>query len=308
MIPERELSPVVLFVYNRPWHTEMTLQSLAQNHFASRTDLVVYSDGPKTAADNHKIEEVRASVRGAAGFKSVTLIERSANLGLATSVINGVSEQIERTGWVIVLEDDMVTSPFFLEYMNDALELYRDEEKVISIHGYLYPVEELLPDCFFLPGADCWGWATWRRGWKLFEKDGQRLLSELRRRKLVEEFDLNGAYPYTRMLQEQIAGRNDSWAIRWHASAFLNGKLTLYPGRSLVHNIGTDASGTHCRASSELDVRLSSTRIILGNIPVYPSDLAFRQISKFLKQIAPSDMFVHRGLRALCSLLRGIWI
>src|SRR5262249_20857247 len=111
--------------------------------------------------------------------------------------------------------------------------------------GYCYPTGEPLPETFFLEGADCWGWATWARAWANFDADGSRLLAQLRARKLEHRFDFDGSYPFTRMLGEQIAGRNSSWAIRWHAACFLKGLLTLYPGRSLVENIGNDGSGTH---------------------------------------------------------------
>jgi hypothetical protein len=305
MTVNRQLAPIVVFVYNRPRHTQMTLTSLAQNHLAAESDLVVYSDGPKSSKDLIKIEEVRECVSAATGFKSVTLIERAVNLGLARSIVSGVSEQIEKYGRVIILEDDMITSSYFLRYMNDALEFYREEEKVISVHGYIYPVACTLPETFFLRGADCWGWATWRRGWKIFEKDGQKLLSDLKRRKLETDFDLNGAYPYTKMLRDQIAGHNDSWAIRWHASAFLQDKLTLYPGRSLVHNIGNDASGTHCRNSSQLDVPLSSTQILIKNIPVEQSEAALHEIGGFLRQATKQERFAQRGLRVLRSLFWG---
>ena len=126
---------------------------------------------------------------------------------------------------VIVLEDDLVTSPHFLQYMNDGLGIYERDDRVISIHGYSYPVHGKLPETFFLRGADCLGWATWKRGWDLFEDDGQRLLNELERRNLTRSFDFDGSYPYTQMLRDQIAGSNSSWAVRWYASAFLRDKL-----------------------------------------------------------------------------------
>ena len=162
----------------------------------------------------------------------------------------------------------MVTSPYFLKFMNEALEFYRDEEKVISVHGYMYPVKAKLPETFFLKGADCWGWATWKRGWDLFEPDGKKLLEEIRRRNLQKDFDLGGTYPYTRMLGDQIAGRNDSWAIRWHASAFVLDRLTLYPGRSLVHNIGTDDSGTHCEETNVYDTEVAAAPVKVMRIPI----------------------------------------
>jgi len=107
-----------------------------------------------------------------------------------------------------------------------------------SIHGYWYPVDRQVPETFFLRGASCWGWATWSRAWQLFEGDGRQLLAELERQGLTHRFDLDGAMAYTRMLKDQIAGKNNSWAIRWHAAMFLAGRLQLSPGTSLVRNTG----------------------------------------------------------------------
>ena len=185
---------------------------------------------------------------------------------MANSIIIGVTEVCQRHGRVIVLEDDLVTSRYFLRYMNEALDLYEDQPHVISIHGYVYPGREPLPETFLLKGADCWGWATWRRGWDLFRPNGAALLEELERTDLIHEFDFDGAFPYSQMLRDQIKGRNDSWAIRWYASAFLSNKLTLYPGRSLVHNIGNDSSGIHCEPSNSFDVEVSNTSVHLQKL------------------------------------------
>jgi hypothetical protein len=129
--------------------------------------------------------------------------------------------------------------------MNEGLRLYENDELVISIHGYIYPVKEKLPDTFFLRGADCFGWATWKRGWDLFQPDGRLLLKGLIESHQTDQFDFEGSYPYLQMLRDQIDGKNNSWAIRWYASAFLKNKFTLYPGKSLVSNNGGDGSGTN---------------------------------------------------------------
>jgi len=248
------LSPIILFVYNRPWHTRQTVEALKQNELASESELFVYSDGPKNAQAEPLVKEVREYLKTVDGFKKVTIIEREKNYGLAANIIDGVTNIVDEYGRVIVLEDDLVTSPGFLRYMNEGLDMYENEEKVASIHGYIYPLKhpEKLPETFFIRGADCWGWATWSRAWKYFEPDGQKLLTELQSRKLMKEFDFGGSYPYTRMLKDQIEGKNNSWAIRWYASAFLRGLFTLYPRYSLVKNIGMDGSGTHCTTETNI--------------------------------------------------------
>lgn len=277
-------APVALFVYNRPWHTRRTVEALLANFEVSETPLYIFSDAPRDGAANKAVMEVRSFLREITGFKSVSIIERENNYGLARSIIEGVTHVCEQHGRVIVLEDDLVTSPYFLKYMNEGLDKYQDEQRVISIHGYVCPVENSLPETFFLKGADCWGWATWKRGWDMFDPDGQRLLDELKRRKLTREFDFDGSYPYTRMLRNQTEGKNNSWAILWYASAFLNDKLTLYPGRSLVHNIGFDGSGAHCPPDEIFSSEIGILPVMLGDIDIEESDAARQQFIKFFKR------------------------
>ena len=280
-------APVVLFVYARPDHARRTVEALLDNPEAVDTDLIVFSDVAKTPDKAAAVEEVRRYVDSIQGFRSITVCRRPYNFGLAKSIIEGVTQVLSEHDSVIVLEDDMITSPHFLAYMNDALTRYANDHRVISLHGYMYPVSGQLPEAFFLRGADCWGWATWQRGWALFNPDGQFLLDGLRRQKLLNAFDFNGAYGYSTMLQDQIDGGNDSWAIRWHASAFLANKLTLYPGKSLVHNIGNDSSGTHCGSSTVLDVSLADSPIDLSNIQVEPSERAAKAIERFFRTKQP---------------------
>jgi hypothetical protein len=277
------LAPITLFVYNRLNHTRQTVEALLRNELAAESEFFVFSDGPRSETDREKVLAVRSYLKTINSFKKVAVIERDKNFGLAESIIAGVTEIVNRYGRIIVLEDDMVTSPYFLKYMNDALEIYKDEEKVISIHGYIYPVRDKLPETFFLRGADCWGWATWKRGWDLFDPDGRKLLEQLQKRNLTRTFDFESAYGYTKMLKNQVQGKNNSWAIRWYASAFLKDKLTLYPGRSLVLNIGNDASGTHCDATDIFDTYISEKKITIAKIPIIEDDGARKAVSRYLR-------------------------
>lgn len=252
MTNARDRSPIALFVYNRADTTRQTLDALAHNSGAQQSDLIVFSDGPKGEQDAAQVAAVRSLVADIKGFRSVRLVEAPANRGLAPSIIAGVTGLVGERDRVIVMEDDLLTSPVFLDYMNDALATYRDEKKVGSISGYTFPMGTDLPETFFLPDESCWGWATWKRAWETFEPDGAKLLSEIKRTGRQREFDLHGSYPFKKMLEDQIAGRNSSWAIRWRASLFLNRMLSLYPGGSLVRNIGTDGSGTHATSSDTM--------------------------------------------------------
>lgn len=278
------ISPIALFVYNRLEHTRKVIDALLKNELAAQSHIYIFSDAPASEKHREQVDRVRGYIKKIAGFKGVEIIEQSVNKGLSASIIEGVTGILASNERVIVLEDDLVTSPYFLRYMNRALELYENEERVISVHAYIYPVKEKLPETFFLRGADCWGWGTWRRGWKFFEPDGRRLLSELNSRKLTSRFDFNNSYPYTKMLKEQIKGKNNSWAIRWYASAFLHDKLTLYPGRSLVNNIGIDNSGTHCANNSEnFEVFLSATPVDLKKLPCEENEDAFKVFEKYFE-------------------------
>lgn len=277
-------APIILFTYARPEHTRRTVEALLCNLGVNEHDLIVYSDAPRSADKAQAVAAVREYLKTITGFRSVTVHHRPRNYGLSKSIIDGVTEVLSQHERIIVLEDDMVTSQYFLSYMNEALDQFADDERVISIHGYVYPVQQALPEAFFLRGADCWGWATWRRGWALFNPNGQVLLNDLKRLNLLKAFDFNGAYGYSQMLESQIKGTNDSWAIRWYASAFLAEKLTLYPGRSLVHNIGNDNSGTHCSSNSTHDAALSNSPINLKGIEVKPSKFGLLAFERFFKQ------------------------
>lgn len=277
-------APITLFTYARQDHTRRTVEALLLNPLASAHDLIVFSDAARTPGNQPAVDAVRRYLTTISGFRSVTIHHRPHNFGLSKSIIGGVTQVLSEHERIIVLEDDMVTSPHFLSYMNEALDRFAYEERVISIHGYVYPVEHALPEAFFLPGADCWGWATWRRGWYLFNPDGQALLDKLKHRKMLKTFDFNGAYGYSKMLEAQIKGANDSWAVRWYASALLAGKLTLYPGRSLVHNIGNDSSGTHCGGGTSHDAELSTTPIDLRQVIVAPSATGHAAFETFFRK------------------------
>jgi len=291
--------PIVIFAFNRPEHLERTLEALAACPEAAASPLTVYCDGARRDSDEARVREVRQVAAAARGFASVEVVARERNFGLAASIIDGVTRQVQQHGRVIVLEDDIVVSPHFLRYMHEGLALYEHDEQVASIHGYTYPVAEPLPETFFLRGADCWGWATWARAWRHFRPDGPALLAELHAQRLTRAFDLDGAYPYTRMLEDQIAGRNNSWAVRWHASCFLRGMLTLYPCRSLVVNIGNDDSGTHSGLTSDYDVQMLQRPVQLQRIELVESAAASAAVSAFFRRKRSLPRRIANRLRRL---------
>lgn len=284
----REYAPILLFVYNRDAHTAKTLASLQANPEATHSDLFVYADGAKNPEHAASVEKVRSLFQNLTGFRSVTLIAREKNFGLAQNIISGVTEICNRYGKVIVIEDDLELSPHFLRFMNDNLQRYANVEAVGSIHGYLIPTKIKLPEAFFLRGSDCWGWATWKRAWDLFEKDGQKLLTQLKDLKLEHDFDMGGVAGNLDMLKAQVLGKNNSWAIRWHASLFIANKLTLNPGRSLVNNIGTDNSGEHCITTDVYSTAVAAQPIVFSeSIPVTECSLAIRAYQDFYRKLNP---------------------
>lgn len=287
---KRDLSPILLFVYNRPDHTILTINSLLRNRLSNLSDLIIFSDGPKTLNDIKKVEEVRKIIHEIKGFNSLTIIKRKKNIGLADSIIDGVTKTIKKYKRVIVLEDDLVTSPHFLSYMNDSLEAYSNDHKVGCIHGYVYPLDNINSD-FFIKGADCWGWATWERSWDIFEKDGKKLLKTLKERKLIKD-EFNVKCGYVKMLKNQIKNKNNSWAVRWYFSAYLNNLFCLYPKSSFIKNIGFDGSGTHCNEDKKYSVE-------------FKSDYEFKKIS--IEENKEIKLKIIRFLNEPKSLIRKIF-
>lgn len=245
------LAPIVLFCYNRPKHTELTLTALSENTLADQSELFVFCDGPKldaTAEQLNKIEQVRGFVKSKNWCGKVTVFESPSNKGLANSVIDGVTKIVNEFGRVIVLEDDLVTSKGFLKYMNTALEKYKEDEEVMQISGHQFPVEkwERNNEAFFLPFTTSWGWATWKRAWNYFDEAAIGYEELKGNQGLRSRFNLDNSYDYAAMLITQMESTKiSSWAIRWWWSVFSENGLVLYPDKSLIKNIGWDGSGRH---------------------------------------------------------------
>jgi len=278
-------APIALFTFNRLKHTKATVEALLKNNMASQSDLWIFSDGANSPENEKLVQNVRQFLHTITGFKTLNVVERGSNFGLGNNIISGVTQVVEQFGKIIVLEDDLITSPHFLQYMNDGLEVYNHADKVASIHGYVYPVKETLEETFFLRGADCLGWGTWQRSWNKFERNGELLLEKLISTHQTYQFDYNGAYPYTQLLKDQISGSNSSWAVRWYASAFLNDLYTLYPARSLVLHAGGDGTGTNTGFDKLLDVKLSMQPVYVKLKNVTQDELAFQAFTKVLKKI-----------------------
>lgn len=248
----REFAPTVLFVYNRPDHTRKTLEALRENYMAADTNLFIFSDAAKSDTQKDKVDEVRKIIYHFKGFKTISIHEAEKNRGLANSVISGVTEIISKYGKVIVLEDDMLTSKKFLNFMNDALDFYKQDTSIWSISGYQFPFE--IPPNYKKPvytayRSSSWGWATWKDRWDTI--DWKIIDYKNYRYNLPKIMKFcKGGTDLDKMLRYQMNGKIDSWAIRWCYNQSMQNKYTIYPICSLVNSIGTDGSGTHCDPTS----------------------------------------------------------
>jgi hypothetical protein len=245
------LAPIVLFVYNRPEHTRLTLEALRKNELANKSILYVFADGPKNtlnANEAEKILEVRKVVAKEKWCGEVIISESATNKGLANSIIEGIGLVINRYNKVIVLEDDIQTSSGFLDFMNNALDYYNDDERVAGISGYSYPGinSTSIANVYFLPIGSSWGWATWKRQWDDVNFNAKEVRDEIVKKNLEKVLDFGGS-PYFSMLNDQVNNKIDSWAIRFYASFFLQKKTFVYPSSSLVKNIGFDSTATHTK-------------------------------------------------------------
>lgn len=211
-----DVAPIALFAYNRFEHLQLTLEALKRCDLAKESDLYVFSDAPKAAEDNDAVAKVRSVLEGINGFARVNVVARKHNLGLASSIISGVTELCRVHGQVIVLEDDLVVAPGFLRFMNEALWRYRDKNDVMQVSGYVLPMAGItqVGDTFMCRVPTSWGWATWGRAWEYFNHDSIELLAQLSSSTMRQRFDVDGTYPYFEMLQQHAAGKMDVWGVR----------------------------------------------------------------------------------------------
>ncbi len=240
----KTFAPVVLFTYKRLPILKRSVDSLLSNKECKFTDLIIYSDGPKTGNDISGLEEVRSYLKTLQGFKSIKYIFREKNLGLAESFIQGITETLAQHEMAVFLEDDNFLSPYFLSFMNKSLDYYKDNEKVICVSGFSHPIKNEQSEPYFLRGAETWSMGTWRRGWKYFCADAKKLSAEIQNRGLSKQFEEDG-FGFSQTLQNHIRGRVNSWGVRWWASAFINDKYCLYPHLPLCVNIGFGDDSVH---------------------------------------------------------------
>jgi len=254
-------TPIAVFVYNRPDHTRQLIESLLNCARLDECAVHIFCDGAKKPEYEQSVQSARVVAREFASRLNATILERDENLGLARSIVTGVTELCEKYGSVIVLEDDFILHPFFLDFMLQSLDRYADDELVAQVAGFTFPITDasLQNDAFFLPATSSWGWATWQRAWKLFSWETESALQILDADpQLMRRFDMDGSFPCSDMLRLAANGKVDSWAIRWYWSVFQVGKLIIYPRRSLVWQNGFDETATHTTSAAWTGMQAAS--------------------------------------------------
>lgn len=245
------LAPIVLFVYNRPWHTKQTIEALQKNEMAKDSELYIYSDAAKSVDVQQDVNEVRKYTKTISGFKKVTVLNREKNFGLANSIIDGVSKIVNKYGKIIVLEDDLVTSPHFLKFMNESLNIYENIDNIFSITGFSFSQvfmkfpKKYNEDIYLNIRPMSWSWATWKSQWDNIDWDIKDYHAFISSNESMSEFNKGGS-DLSNMLKLQMEGKLDSWYIRWSYNSYVQKKFTIYPKISFVNNIGFDATGVHC--------------------------------------------------------------
>ena len=308
----KNLAPIVLFVYARPEHTKNTIEALSKNELANESQLWIFSDNAKKEKAIQNVKKVREyihSIENKNLFKMVKIIEAEKNKGLANSIIEGVTKIINEYGKVIVLEDDLVTSNYFIRYMNEALDFYEKNDSIWSISGYNLPIE--IPNNYkqevYLSYRGCsWGWATWKDRWNTVDwkvEDYKSFKHSFFKRKKLNR----GGSDMSQMLDAQMEGKCDSWAIRWCYEQSKQNKYTIYPVKSLVDNQGLDGSGTHSGNIRDFDVQLNLKMPMLCENITINKTITKNFKSKFNYGIKQKilELLTILGVKRLINIYKG---
>lgn len=278
------LAPIVLFVYDRLNHLRKTIKALQKNELANESELFIYSDAANNINSQNKVNEVRNYIQNIKGFKKVTIFQRKKNLGLANSIIKGVTDIVNDFGKVIVLEDDLVTSKYFLRYMNDALNIYKKKKRVWEVGGYVYPIAyKHRKDFFFAPYTTSWGWATWSDRWKHFERNPKKLIDTFDNEK-IKRFNIDDSENLWEQVIRNAKGELFSWAVFWYAVVFLNRGVTIYPKISMIKNIGHDGTGMNSKKSNFFETNIAQERLNISLEDIEINTDINLEVKNFLKK------------------------
>lgn len=298
------LAPLLLFVYNRPWHTRQTIEALLRNDLSAESQIIIFSDAAKNDETVPQVSAVRDYLKTITGFKSIDIVERNENWGLAKSIIQGVSDVINDYGKAIILEDDIVTSPSFIQYMNQALDFYENEDNIWHISGWNYPINnDDLGDIFVWRLMNCWGWATWADKWKFFNKDPRKLIDQWSDEEKYY-FDLNGSGAAWRQVEDNFNGKINTWAVFWYATIYENKGLCVNPSISFVDNIGHDGTGVHCgNAGKHVPLKLNHKTSFVFKNDGFENKIAVERIKSYYN--SQKKLFVVRVINKLTRMFFG---
>ena len=284
-----DLAPIGIPVYNRINHTKMMITSLLNNKLASDTEVYFFCDNYKSKKDQCLVDEVRSFIFSIQGFKKINIILRDKNFGLSKNTIDGVEHILKTNEKFIWLEDDIIVSKFFLDYMNEALHFYKNNKKIMSITGYAYPIKDLkFKESIALSRLmQCWSWGTWKNKWNYFKKD--KNIMSLFNKEMIHEFTFEGANPnFWKQIEWNINGKINTWAVFWYASIFLNDGLCVIPREAYAINVGHDGSGHHTQPNRYFDNILSNSKKFTFINDTKENEEYFYALKKYFISIQPS--------------------
>ena len=293
-----KLAPIILIVYNRPLHTQKAIDSLLKNKYSSESNLFVFSDNAFLKSDKQKVQEVRSYIKTIKGFKKVTMIERERNWGMTNNIIDAVTQIVNQYSKVIVLEDDVLVHPLFIQYMNQSLEMYMYDNIVFGITGYLDPLKNkhIQNNTFFHRYPSCWGWGTWKRAWLKFDINLRAQIYLIHKNQELKRFSFNSANMILDQVKKNLSGYYFTYQIRWYASCFNQGGIFLHPAESLTTNIGFDGTGDRCgNDNTNITQQLfKGKELLLKRIPISEQISIRKQYENFYINLTYENNFKRK--------------
>jgi len=279
-------TPLAIFTYNRPYHTQQTLQYLAKCPRLDECEIVIFCDGANRPEHQTQVEQVREAVSDWAKLHNAQVITRVENFGLKKSIETGVTDLCRKFGRIIVLEDDLLVNPAFIDYQLQALDHYADDERVWQVAGFTFPFDKSSEQgTMLLPLSTTWGWGTWQRAWKHYNSDPTEAVEYLAVSDNAYRFDLEGAYPYTQMLTGVAQNHLQSWGVLFWYMVWRHKGYVVYPCQSLVANLGFDDSGVNsgCHLNQWNSVTLNDHGDRAWRFAVTPDEDNYVRLRKYIE-------------------------